>query len=76
MLTVSIFRARYILLRRRGHSSLYHKAKGKNQVENKLESLVGQGVFVVSNFTLLHVLGFSNGSVTGVLCKKRDNNGH
>ena len=36
------------------------KAKGDNNVENKLEGLVGLIIFIMSTLSLLHVIEFSN----------------
>ena len=40
------------------------KAKGDNNVENKLEGLVGLVVFIVSTLSLWNVIEFSNGLLT------------
>ena len=47
-----------------GRSWNYHKAKGDNKVNNRLEGLVGLGVFVASTLSLWHAIVFSNVLVT------------
>ena len=61
---VTLSGAWHILPWRLGYSWIYHKAKGDNKVESKLEVLVGLGVFVMFTLSLLHMLRFSNGFLT------------
>ena len=49
---------------RRGCSCNCHEAKGDNKVDNKLEVLVGLGIFVASTPSLWHVIRFSKGLVS------------
>ena len=52
------------LSQQRGHIFQRCDEKGNNKVENKLEGLVGLGIFVLFTLSSSHVIGFSNGLVT------------